>query len=69
MWEHSQCAITAWTEIHGSIRVNVDVDGVGDVDADDDVDDDEGEDQILLVVTSVRKTRFNWLLHQLEDHI
>ena len=38
MWEPSQCAITSWTEIHGSIRVNVDIDGV------DDVDDDEGED-------------------------
>ena len=31
---------TAWTEIHGSNRVNIDVD------ADDDVDDDEGENQI-----------------------
>jgi hypothetical protein len=46
MWEHRQCAITARTEIHGSIRVNVDVDGADDVDtdADDDVDDDKGED-------------------------
>ena len=44
MREHSQCKITAWTEIHGSIRVNVGVDGADDVDADEDVDidDDEG---------------------------
>jgi hypothetical protein len=31
--------ITAWTEIHGSIRVNVDVDGVDDVDEDVDADE------------------------------
>ena len=37
MWEHSQCDITAWNELHGSIRVNVDIDGA-------DADDDEGED-------------------------
>jgi hypothetical protein len=42
MPEHSQCEITAWTEIHGSIRVNVDAEKVNDVDADKDYD--EGED-------------------------
>ena len=42
MREHSQCEITAWTEIHGSIRVNVDADGVDDVGKDK--DDGEGED-------------------------
>jgi hypothetical protein len=34
--------ITAWTKIHGSIRVNVDVDGADGVDTD--ADDDKGED-------------------------
>jgi hypothetical protein len=42
MREHGQCNKKAWTGIHGSIRVNVDAEGVDDVDADK--DDDEGED-------------------------
>ena len=36
--KHRQCAITAWTKIHGSISVNVDVDGAHDVDSDTDDD-------------------------------